>query len=142
MAELALEMTALESMGDEAVEASISACVRDFYAKARRDPLLGPVFAAKVDDWDLHLRVVADFWSSVLLKTTRYSSHPYLVHTTLEIAPAHIDRWLELFAETAAAILPPAHAEAALARARLMGDSFRVGLFPVAGPDAGPSRHP
>jgi hemoglobin len=142
MAELAFEMTAIERMGDEAVEASIAACVRAFYAEARRDPLLGPVFEAKVDDWDLHLRVVADFWSSVLLKTARYSSHPYLVHTTLPIAPAHIDRWLELFAETAEAILPPAHAEAALARARLMGDSFRAGLFPFASPDAGPSRHP
>jgi hemoglobin len=118
-------------MTDEAaLEAAIAVCVQDIYAKARRDPLLGPVFEAKVDDWDVHLRVIGDFWSSVLLQTTRYTSHPYLVHTTLPIGPAHIDRWLELFAETATATLPPAHAETALARARLVGDSFRAGLFP------------
>jgi hemoglobin len=122
-------------------EAAFSACVRDFYAKARQDPLLGPVFAAKVDDWDVHLRVGGDFWSSVLLNTTRYSSHPYVVHTTLQIAPAHIDRWLELFAETAEASLPPVQAEAALALARLMGDSVKAGLFPFASPGA-PPPHP
>jgi hemoglobin len=137
MAELDSEVT-----DQAALEAAITACVRAFYAEARRDPLLGPVFEAGVGDWDVHLRVIDDFWSSVLLNTTRYSSHPYLVHTALPITPAHIDRWLELFAQAVAAHLPPASGEAALARARLVGDSFKAGLFPITGPEGSASRHP
>jgi hemoglobin len=126
----------------EAIEAVIRACVRDFYAKARRDPLLGPVFEAKISDWETHLRVIDDFWSNVVLGTKRYAAHPYLLHVSLPIEHAHIDRWLELFTESAEAILPPAAAEAALARARMMGDSFKAGLYPFTDKDGRPSRHP
>lgn len=133
---------ALNLSDPEAIEAAIRVCVRDFYDQARADPLLGPIFSAKVADWDTHLRVIEDFWSSVLLGTTRYSSHPYGLHVPLPIDHAHIDRWLGLFAATAHATLPSTYADAALARAQMMGDSFKVGLFPFRDREGRPSRHP
>jgi hemoglobin len=148
MAELAAEMsdragvTELIEPDLLLVEAAIVRCVRDFYAAARRDPLLGPIFEAQVHDWDVHLRVVANFWSSALLGTQRYSGHPYVVHVGLPIEPQHIERWLELFTDTVRATVPPPYAELALARARMMGDSFKVGLFPFVDKDGKPARRP
>jgi hemoglobin len=124
------------------IEAAITTCVRQFYAKARQDEMLGPIFNDRIEDFDEHIGIVANFWSSVLLKTERYTGHPYPVHVPLPIELEHIGRWLELFTEAAQATLPPPYAEIALARARLMGDSFRVGLFPFVGKDGKPSRHP
>ena len=49
-------------------EALIAETLRDFYARARADDLLGPVFA-KVGDWEAHIGTVTDFWSSVALMT-------------------------------------------------------------------------
>jgi len=126
----------------ETVETAIETCVREFYAKARQDSLLGPIFFAQVDDWDIHLRVVANFWSKVLLKTDRYSGHPYVHHVNLPIEPRHIEHWLELFTETANATLPTNYAEAAVAKALMMGESFKAGIFPFVDKDGKPSRHP
>jgi hemoglobin len=117
-------------------------CVRDFYGKARQDRLLGPIFNAEVFDWEKHFSVIADFWSGVLLKTERYKGHPYVKHVKLPIEPRHIEHWLELFTETVHASLPAPYAEAALAKARMMGESFKVGLFPFVDKDGKPSRQP
>jgi len=73
-------------------EAAISACVREFYGKARADAQLGPIFNAKVEDWDVHHRVVADFWSRALLGTDRYQGKPFVVHAHLPAELAHFDR--------------------------------------------------
>ena len=45
-------------------EAAIERVVRAFYAAARGDPLLGPVFG-RVADWEPHIARVCAFWSSV-----------------------------------------------------------------------------
>lgn len=124
------------------VEAAITTCVRHFYGNAREDPLLGPIFDAEIHDWEAHLRIVDDFWSSVLLKTERYSGHPYVVHVPLPIEPEHVERWLELFADSAQAALTPPYTDIAIARARLMGDGIKVGLFPFVDKEGKPARHP
>ena len=48
-------------------EAHLEALVRAFYERARQDPVLGPIFATMVEDWEHHIRVVTDFWSRILL---------------------------------------------------------------------------
>lgn len=40
-------------------EAMISALVTASYAQVRNDPLIGPIFEEKVDDWDHHLESFA-----------------------------------------------------------------------------------
>jgi hemoglobin len=66
-------------------EGTIAAVVADFYGKARLDDLLGPVFRAAIPDeqWPLHLAVIVDFWSSMLLGTGRYQGRPMTVHLAL-----------------------------------------------------------
>lgn len=123
-------------------EEAIAACVRQFYGKAREDALLGPVFNAKVDDWDVHIRVVANFWSKALLGSNRYNGSPFVAHMNLPVEVEHFSRWLDLFEETAKATLPPDLAAKALAKAHHMAESFKAGIFPFVGPDGQPSRHP
>ncbi len=88
-------------------EASIMECVRGFYGEAQQDPILGPIFAAEVHDWEMHYKTIANFWSRALLGTDRYSGHPFSLHTKLPVEPEHFDRWLALFAVATKTYLPP-----------------------------------
>ncbi len=123
-------------------EQAIMSCVRSFYGKARQDPLLGPIFAASVHDWETHYRTVADFWSRALLGTDRYKGHPFPFHTKLPIEPQHFERWLALFGEATESRLPPDLAAAAMAKARHMAESFKAGIFPFTDAQGRPSRLP
>lgn len=113
-----------------------------FYEKGNQDPLLAPIFASAIQDWPGHFRIVADFWSHALFGTDRYKGHPFPVHMSMDFPPQAFDRWLELFTEACGEILAPAEAEAAIARARHMTQSFRVGIFPFTMADGTPSRTP
>jgi hemoglobin len=123
-------------------EAAIAACVENFYAAALADEALGPMFREAIDDLPAHLQVIRDFWSHALLGTKRYEGSAFGAHMKLPIEWPHFDRWLALFEAAAREHLPADLAERALARARHMTQSFRVGLFPFHGPDGQPSRTP
>jgi hemoglobin len=123
-------------------EKAIAACVREFYAKAREDALLGPIFNDKVEDWDVHLRIVADFWSRALLGTDRYQGKPFVVHAHLPVELEHFDRWLALFEETARATMPAVLAGKAIDKARHVAASFEAGIFPFVDKDGKPARRP
>ena len=109
-------------------EAMIRRLVHGFYDRARLDPLLGPVFASKVGDWDHHLAKMCAFWSSVALMSGRYHGQPMVAHLPLPIGTPHFDRWLELFGETAQALCPPAAAAHFLERAYRIADSLELGI--------------
>jgi hemoglobin len=88
-------------------EPMIRDLVHAFYARARRDEILGPIFEAKVTDWPAHLENMCAFWSSATLRSGRYKGHPMLPHARIsEIEKAHFMRWLALFGETAAETCP------------------------------------
>ena len=63
-------------------EALIRAVVHAFYDDVRRDPLLGPVFDARIapEEWPHHLAKLCDFWSATLLRTGRYAGRPLPPH--------------------------------------------------------------
>ncbi len=107
-------------------EARLTDLVHGFYARAQADPLLGPVFAARIGDWDHHLGRMVDFWSSVALMTGRYHGQPVQAHAALPIDGAHFERWLLLFRETARATLPPAGAAVVIERAERIAQSLRM----------------
>ena len=116
----------------ELTEAAIAAVIDKFYAKVRRDPALGPVFARAIaeDAWPAHLSVIQDFWSSVMLKTGRYRRNPFAAHRRVDgIEPELFERWLALFGETCAEVLAPAPAAALHAKAVTIGESLKAGLF-------------
>ena len=91
-------------------ESEISELVDRFYAKVRIDPEIGPVFSDAVENWDAHLALLKDFWSTVLLTTGRYKGNPLLAHFRLPIEERHFVRWLALFTETATEVLSETHA--------------------------------
>lgn len=109
-------------------EAMIERLVRRFYARIRSDDLVGPVFEARIADWESHLGRMCAFWSSVALMTGRYSGQPMQVHLSLPVDARHFDRWLELFEQTARDICPPAAADHFIERARRIAGSFELGL--------------
>ena len=113
-------------------EDDIAAVVDAFYAKVRADPLLGPVFGRDIadEDWPQHLAVIRDFWSSIMLKSGRYQRNPFSAHLRVKgIRPELFDRWLALFRETCDELLTPDSAEALYAKAVMIGDSLKAGLF-------------
>jgi hemoglobin len=110
-------------------EALIGELVDQFYAKVRKDDILGPVFEARIDNWDEHLIKLRAFWSSVVLMTGRYKGQPMPVHAAIsEITDAHFERWLSLFAETAKTVCPPDAAALFIDRSRRIAQSLSLGI--------------
>lgn len=109
-------------------EAMIERLVRAFYDKVRADAVLGPVFEAKIADWEPHLKQMFAFWSSVALMTGRYHGTPMIKHVRLPIDAAHFDRWLTLFEQTAHEICPPMAAGHFIERAHRIAASLELGV--------------
>ncbi|MEX2617647.1 MAG: group III truncated hemoglobin [Alphaproteobacteria bacterium] len=114
-------------------EAMIESLVHRFYARIREDALLGPVFKARIADWDLHLQRMCAFWSSVALLTGRYHGSPVAKHLPLPVDAVHFDRWLALFEATAAETCPPAARDHFMERARRIAESLELGIAGKAG---------
>ena len=120
-------------------EATIATVVADFYGKARVDDLLGPIFRAAIPDekWPLHLAVIVDFWSSMLLGTGRYRGRPMPVHLALgDLDDQHFLRWLALFRQTVETVCAPEIAALFVDRAERVANSFRLGMAAHRGGDS------
>jgi len=112
-------------------EDDLEALIPAFYARVRRDPLIGPVFEAAVEDWEEHLDKLIAFWSSVMLTSGRYKGNPMIAHLRQRpnMAPEMFDRWLELWEEETRAQLPEPLAAAMQQKARRIGESLKLGLW-------------
>lgn len=108
--------------------AMIERLVHAFYGKVRGDELLGPVFDARIKDWDAHLARMCLFWSSVALGAATYQGSPMQVHAPLPVDANHFDRWLSLFEATAGEVCTPAAAEHFIVRARRIAQSLELGI--------------
>jgi hemoglobin len=109
-------------------EALIDQQVRVFYGRVRQDPLLGPIFAARITDWEPHLLEISAFWSSVLLQSGRYHGRPMQKHAALAIDATHFDRWLQIWEMTARDVCPKEAAALFIARARRIAESLELGI--------------
>ena len=109
-------------------DAMIERLVRTFYGAVRKDELIGPVFAARISDWEPHLRRMCEFWSSVALMSGRYHGQPMEKHLPLPVDALHFDRWLALFERTANEVCPPAAAGHFIDRARRIAQSLELGI--------------
>ncbi|MGE0152879.1 MAG: group III truncated hemoglobin [Reyranellaceae bacterium] len=109
-------------------EAMIERLVRGFYARVRQDALIGPVFEARIADWEPHLQRMIAFWSSVALMSGTYHGQPMRKHVPLPIDGRHFDRWLALFEATARELCPPPAADHFIDRARRIAESLELGM--------------
>ena len=115
-------------------EALIEKLLRAFYARVRVDPLIGPIFNSRIQDWEPHIARICDFWSAVMLRTTgRYSGQPMRLHLPLPIDSTHFDRWLEIFERTAREECAPEIAAQFVQRARTIGRSLEMGIAATQG---------
>lgn len=109
-------------------EAMIARLVDAFYARVRADQLLGPIFEARIDDWEAHLATMRRFWSSVALMTGAYHGEPIRRHAPLPLGGAHFEHWLALFRATAEAVCPPEAAAVFIDRAGRIARSLETGI--------------
>ena len=109
-------------------EAMIDALVEGFYDRVRDDALIGPIFAARIDDWGPHLARMKLFWSSVALSSGVYQGRPMPKHLPLPIDARHFDRWLALFEGAARDLCPPVAADHFIERARRIAESLELGV--------------
>lgn len=109
-------------------EAMIRRLVHGFYDRVRADPFLGPVFAARIADWDMHLGRMCAFWSSVALMTGRYHGRPMEKHLPLPVDSRHFDHWLTLFEQAARDLCPSVAADHFIERARRIAESLELGI--------------
>jgi hemoglobin len=86
---------------DITTEDHIRILVDSFYIKVNADPLLSPIFndVAKVD-WQEHLPLLYQFWSTLLFRTNTYRGQPWPKHALLPVSAEHFERWVSLFKTT------------------------------------------
>ena len=67
--------------------------LHEFYDEVAREPLLQPYFAPV--DMDAHIPRIADFWSTLLFHTGRYSGNAFRPHMEMPgLTAAHFARWV------------------------------------------------
>ena len=82
-------------------EDMISEVVDTFYARVRRDEVLGPLFKGR----------------------------PMAAHAAVpDIEPRHFERWLSLFGDTVAELCPPDAAALFREKAAMIGESLQLGI--------------
>ena len=118
-------------------EAALERLVALFYGRVRRDPLIGPVFEGAIGDWPEHLDKLQAFWSSVMLTSGRYKGRPLPAHIKHgdAINPAAFARWLALWRDATAEVLPPEAASAMQEKAERIAESLSLGISIARGDD-------
>jgi hemoglobin len=87
-------MKEIESIDD------IKLLVDSFYAQAKADSTIGPVFQQHILEWSDHLPRMYAFWSALLLGTAPLKGNVIGVHLGLNLRAIHFKVWLELFENT------------------------------------------
>ena len=80
-----------------------------FYAKVRRDEVIGPIFDAAIGEhWSEHLGKMYEFWATVIGGAGTYKGNPMQSHLALpRISREHFERWLALWKQTTQEVCPP-----------------------------------
>ncbi|WP_311182037.1 group III truncated hemoglobin [Hymenobacter volaticus] len=79
-------------------------------------------------DWSRHLPIMYDFWSGILLGTSRYRGRPFPKHMPLPIDVTHFQRWLALFNATVDELFAGPKANEAKMRALNIASVFEFRL--------------
>jgi len=82
--------------------------VNTFYAKIRKDKLLGPIFNGHIPEekWSKHLSKLTDFWETNLFGIAKFKGNPSQKHKEVDVAlgytieQIHFGKWLQLWFET------------------------------------------
>ncbi|MUN08649.1 hypothetical protein GLX25_16195 [Agromyces luteolus] len=108
----------------------IARLVREFYARAFADPLIGPIFTDIAHmDLEHHLPIMCDFWETVVFRAGIYRRNAFTLHEALNrrapLGGAEFERWIELWTATVDDLFAGESAERAKAQARRIASSMR-----------------
>ena len=86
----------------------VSLLVNAFYAKIRKNELLGPIFNGHIPDdkWPEHLSKLTDFWETNLFGVAKFKGNPSAKHVQVDanmnhsIDQVHFGKWLEIWFQT------------------------------------------
>lgn len=100
--------------------------LRRFYADVRQHDEIGPVFAARIDDWPAHLEKIAGFWSGLTGGPALYGGGMAARHIPLQLEEKHFQAWLGLWHRHCEAHLPAPEAAEMIAIAEAIGQRLRM----------------
>ncbi|WP_024587546.1 group III truncated hemoglobin [Aliihoeflea sp. 2WW] len=110
-------------------EELIECVVHTFYDRVRQDSMLGPIFEARLGGrWDAHLANMVAFWSTVAMRSGRYTGRPHAAHQGLALEHTHFARWLQLFETTVSELCTADAAAFLIDRAQRIAESLQIGL--------------
>lgn len=113
----------------------INHLVRTFYAKIRKDEILGPIFNGIITDWEEHLELLTDFWETQLFLKRKYHGNPVTVHQEVDdkvdnsITPEHFGLWINLWFETIDELFDGETAWIAKNRAQMMSTMLYMQIY-------------
>lgn len=108
----------------------LSKLITRFYARLRKDDLLGPIFNSTIQDWDHHLGHITNFWERNLFGTAQFYGNPGRKHMDVDerqgnsIEKKHFERWLGTWYSTIDDLFVGEKAEEAKTRATTIGANF------------------
>lgn len=106
--------------------AGLQLLLRRFYADVRQHHVIGPIFAAQIEDWPAHLEKIAGFWSGLTGGPALYGGGMAARHIPLRLQEPHFEAWLGLWRRHCQAHLPPAEAGEMIAIAEAIGQRLRA----------------
>ena len=109
--------------------ADVNLLVNTFYAKIRKDELLGPIFNSHIpnEKWPAHLEKLTDFWETNLFGVAKFKGNPSQKHVNVDknlnhtITQKHFGQWINLWFETIDQLFEGELAQRAKAASRKMG---------------------
>jgi hemoglobin len=116
----------MQNANDINTRKDIELLVDQFYGKVRKDEVLAPFFANI--QWDQHLPVMYNFWSSILFGEQSYKGNPFQRHMALQLERVQFMQWLLLFHSTVDELFAGARAEEIKARAQAIAGVFQYKL--------------
>jgi len=76
------------------------------YADVRQDPMIGPIFNARIKDWNHHLKIMTSFSETLIGGPTTYAGPMPMKHLPLGLRKEDFERWLFLWQANCRAPLP------------------------------------
>ncbi len=71
--------------------------LKPFYEDIRQHEILGPIFNAKIHDWDRHLDKITEFWALQTGGPTKYNGGFAAAHLRIGAKEEHFQHWLALW---------------------------------------------
>ena len=118
-------------LANQITKDNIEIMVIGFYSRVLKDNLVGPYFIHELGDdmdnkyWQPHLKLLVDFWASIVLGDTSYQRNPLGPHVLMDdLRPEVFEQWLKLFFETLDEIYEPQIADIFKERSSIIAGNF------------------